>query len=118
MNWNDIRYFLSVLDHGSLARAADHLDVNQSTVFRRIRELEKSLGATLFDRRHIGEYRLTTHGDECSATPRRREPRHTSPPDGESGTVGWRARRSPPRRTAPLTTPLATTLTTTLATTR
>ena len=63
MNWNDIRYFLSVLDHGSLALAAKALGVNQSTVFRRIRELEKSLGATLFDRRHAGEYRLTVHGE-------------------------------------------------------
>lgn len=63
MNWNDIRYFLSVLETGSLARAADQLGVNQSTVFRRIRELESSLGATLFDRRHSGEYRLTPHGE-------------------------------------------------------
>lgn len=63
MNWNDIRYFLSLRDQGSLNRAAEHLGVNQSTVFRRIRELEKDLGATLFDRRHSGEYRLTPHGE-------------------------------------------------------
>ncbi len=63
MNWNDIRYFLSLRDSGSLARAADQLGVNQSTVFRRIRELEKDLGTTLFDRRHAGEYRLTPQGE-------------------------------------------------------
>ncbi len=63
MNWNDIRYFLSLRDQGSLSRAAEQLGVNQSTVFRRIRELEKDLGATLFDRRHSGEYRLTQHGE-------------------------------------------------------
>ena len=63
MNWNDIRYFLSLKDAGSLNRAAEQLGVNQSTVFRRIRELEKDLGATLFDRRHSGEYRLTAHGE-------------------------------------------------------
>lgn len=45
-----IEDILAVLDTGSLARAADRRFVTQSAFTRRIRMIEDSLGATLFDR--------------------------------------------------------------------
>lgn len=52
--WDDIRYFLAVARTGSTAAAARSLGVNQTTVARRIGELERALGAVLFDRRKDG----------------------------------------------------------------
>jgi DNA-binding transcriptional LysR family regulator len=62
-DWNDLRHFLAVARHGSTIRAAKALGVNQSTVHRRIAELERQLGRALFERRVDG-YRLTRLGDE------------------------------------------------------
>ncbi len=42
---------LAVLDGGSLARAAERRCLTQSAFTRRVRTIEESLGATLFDRR-------------------------------------------------------------------
>lgn len=61
MDWNDIPYFLAVADSGSLNGAAAKLDVNHSTVFRRINTLEDKLGMRLFDRLPTG-YALTEEG--------------------------------------------------------
>lgn len=62
MDWNDIRYFLSVADHGSTLRAARDLRVSQTTVARRIAALEEAVGLSLFDRRQAG-YALTPAGE-------------------------------------------------------
>ncbi len=62
MNWNDIPYFLALAQAKSLAGAARRLDVNHSTVFRRINALEESLEARLFDRGREG-YHLTELGE-------------------------------------------------------
>ena len=62
MNWNDLRVFLSIAEHGSLAGASRALDVNHSTVFRRLNTLEGDLDTRLFDRRPDG-YQLTPVGD-------------------------------------------------------
>ena len=62
-NWDDLRYFLAITRHGSLNAAARDLGVDQSTVFRRLRALEKYLGAQIFDRRQHGKYELTAAGE-------------------------------------------------------
>lgn len=63
-DWDDIRYFLEVVNAGTLARAAEKLEVNQSTVSRRISGLEKHLGAGLFDRSAGSGWVLSTAGEE------------------------------------------------------
>lgn len=50
MDWDDLRLFLAVAQHGSIRAAADHLGVNQSTVNRRMDVLEHDLKLCLFDR--------------------------------------------------------------------
>lgn len=62
-NWNDIRYFIAVVETGSLSAAARELNVSQPTVGRRIREFEDCTGARLFERLDQG-YVLTTAGEE------------------------------------------------------
>ena len=62
-NWDDLRYFLAVAGKGGLGAASRELGVNQSTVFRRIGQLEESLGTRLFDRQPRG-YALTAVGEE------------------------------------------------------
>ncbi|MEA2928265.1 MAG: hypothetical protein QOG38_693 [Hyphomicrobiales bacterium] len=62
-DWNDLRHFLTVARQGSTIRAAKALGLNQSTVQRRIAELERQLGRRLFERRPDG-YRLTQLGQE------------------------------------------------------
>ena len=59
--WSDLRYFLAVGRHGSTLAAARVLGVNQSTVQRRLAELEKSFGRPLATR-HANGYRLTEFG--------------------------------------------------------
>lgn len=54
MNWNDIPIALAVARTGSLSAAADQLEKNHSTVFRRLNALEESLGVRLFDRLPTG----------------------------------------------------------------
>ena len=66
MNWDDLRYFLAVAEAGSLQGAARSLQVNHSTVFRRINGFEKTVGARLFERLADG-YQLTAAGEELLA---------------------------------------------------
>ncbi|SFM33736.1 transcriptional regulator, LysR family [Marinobacter zhejiangensis] len=61
MNWSHLEYFLAVADCGSLSSAAKQLQVNHSTVARRLEKLEQELGIRLFDRLSHG-YQLTEHG--------------------------------------------------------
>lgn len=63
MNWDDIRIFLAVARIGSLSGAARHLDVQHSTVSRRLQHLEASLGVRLLDRKRSG-YELTPAGED------------------------------------------------------
>jgi DNA-binding transcriptional LysR family regulator len=62
-DWDDLRYFLAVSRQGSLSRAAKHLNVNHSTVLRRLGSLEERLGVRLFDRLASG-YVMTQAGEE------------------------------------------------------
>lgn len=62
LDWNDLRYFLAVADHGSTLAAARALRVSQTTVARRIAALEEAIGLTLFEKRQAG-YVLTPAGE-------------------------------------------------------
>src|SRR5215510_6555462 len=66
--WDDLRHFLAFARAGSMQAAAKALNVNQSTVQRRIAELEKCVGYRLVEL-YLGSYRLTTLGEKmCPAT--------------------------------------------------
>jgi DNA-binding transcriptional LysR family regulator len=58
---DDLRYFLAVANLGRLGAAADHLGVDSSTVSRRLRALEKTLGASVLKRATDG-WELTDFG--------------------------------------------------------
>lgn len=63
MNWDDIRVFVALVRFGTLSRAGRELDVEHSTVVRRIDALEKALGLRLFDRLPRG-WQLTAEGEQ------------------------------------------------------
>ena len=66
IDWDDVRFFLAVARGGSVRAAADRLDVDHSTVLRRIGQLEKRLGARVFEKLPSG-YRATPGGEEVLA---------------------------------------------------
>jgi molybdate transport repressor ModE-like protein len=53
-DWEDVRFFVALVRHGSLSAAARALLVNHATVARRIQSLETALGEKLVDRRPGG----------------------------------------------------------------
>ncbi|MGB3290745.1 MAG: LysR family transcriptional regulator [Burkholderiaceae bacterium] len=59
--WNDIKVFLAVARLGTISLAGERLEIEHSTVSRRIDRLEEKLGVVLFDRRRSG-YSLTDAG--------------------------------------------------------
>lgn len=61
-DWNDTRYFLAVHRARSLSAAGRLLQIDQSTVGRRLASLEQALGVRLFDRTPDG-YILTSAGE-------------------------------------------------------
>jgi len=63
LDWSDLQYILAVAQQGSLAGAARALNVNHSTVLRRINAFEQSHGVRLFERQRTG-YRLTGEGQQ------------------------------------------------------
>jgi DNA-binding transcriptional LysR family regulator len=71
-DWNDLRCFLAVASTGSTLAASRALNVNQTTVARRIGVLERAIGMKLFDKRQTG-YALTEAGVELRATAERVE---------------------------------------------
>jgi DNA-binding transcriptional LysR family regulator len=50
LDWENLRFFLTLTRTGNLSEAARRLRVNHSTVARRIARLERDLGLPLFDR--------------------------------------------------------------------
>ena len=65
-DWDDLRYFLAVARQGSTIAAGRALQVNQSTVHRRLTALEHRIGRPLVNRHPTG-YRLTELGEEMVA---------------------------------------------------
>jgi DNA-binding transcriptional LysR family regulator len=63
VDWDDLRFFLSVAREGSLSGASRALGVNHTTVYRRVLGLENKQGVRLFERLN-GRYVLTTAGEE------------------------------------------------------
>jgi len=61
--WDDLQHFLAVAHHGSTLAAGRALGVDQSTVQRRLSELERRIGQSLVQRQPTG-YRLTEFGQE------------------------------------------------------
>ena len=53
-NWNDLRYFRSVMREGNTLAASRVLHVSQTTIARRIEALEAAIGLELFDKRRTG----------------------------------------------------------------
>ncbi len=71
-DWNDLRYFLAVASHGSTIAAGKALRLSQSTVHRRLAELETRIGRKLVMRTSAG-YCLTDFGKEMLPHARRVE---------------------------------------------
>lgn len=63
VNWDDLRFFLAVARNRSVKAAAKSLLVNQSTVHRRLAELEERIGHQLAIRGSTG-YRLSELGKD------------------------------------------------------
>lgn len=51
LDWSDLQHFLALATTDSLPKAAERLGVNRTTVSRRINDLERTIGARLFERR-------------------------------------------------------------------
>jgi DNA-binding transcriptional LysR family regulator len=62
MNWDDLRIFLSVARDGTLAQAGARLNVDPTTVARRIQRLERALATSLFEHTASGHV-LTARGN-------------------------------------------------------
>jgi len=60
-DWDDLKHLLAVAQHGSTLAAARALGLDQSTVQRRLAELERRFGQPLVQRQPTG-YRLTDFG--------------------------------------------------------
>jgi len=54
LNWDDLKFFLAVCKAGSVRAAATQLEVNHTTVSRRINSFELALGQRLFERSSTG----------------------------------------------------------------
>jgi DNA-binding transcriptional LysR family regulator len=65
-DWSDLQFFAAVCGAGSVSGAAGRIGVDHSTVLRRIAALERTLGATLFERR-AGHYVLSPAGARLQA---------------------------------------------------
>jgi DNA-binding transcriptional LysR family regulator len=61
MDWDNLKFFLALAETGSLSRASEKLQVDHSTVARRIDMLEQELGVRLVERL-TRSYRLTAEG--------------------------------------------------------
>jgi DNA-binding transcriptional LysR family regulator len=66
MDWDDLKFVLAVARAGSAHRAARGLKVNQTTVMRRIAQLEAEVGASLFETKQSGQT-LTPLGQSVAA---------------------------------------------------
>ena len=65
-DWNDLQTFLAIARAGQLARAAQGMGVDATTMGRRLRRLEARVGATLFEQTREGQV-LTEAGERMLA---------------------------------------------------
>lgn len=72
LSWNDLWIVKKIAETRSLAAAAAAAEINQSTMFRRLGQIEQSLGVKLFERRRTG-YELSAAGAEVFELARRIE---------------------------------------------
>ncbi len=109
LDWNDLQYFLAVARHGSTIGAAKALRLSQSTVHRRLAELEKRIQRRVVIR-HATGYRLTEFGkalqplaEQVEEAVARLERHLTATDDAPTGSVrvtcsesiGYRLMKSP-----------------------
>lgn len=72
MDWDDLRYVLAIAREGTLSRAAERLKATHTTVGRRLKGIEQTLGVRLFDQTPDG-YVLTEAGREVTEAAERME---------------------------------------------
>jgi len=84
MNWDDLRIFLAVSRFGTMTNAAKQLNVQHSTVSRRIRALERQLGVSLLVKKK-GAFELTDAGRNVQQSAMRMEGEVTSVDGALSG---------------------------------
>lgn len=65
-NWEDLRLFLETTRHSTLAEAAGRLQIDPTTLGRRLRRFEEDMGADLFERGPQG-LRLTPTGQQLAS---------------------------------------------------
>jgi DNA-binding transcriptional LysR family regulator len=61
LDWDDLKTFLAIARHGTLSAAARELKVSQTTMGRRLANLQDRAGVTLLDRTPTG-FQLTQNG--------------------------------------------------------
>ena len=66
LDWDEFRLIKAIADARSLVGAAEALNLNHSTVFRRLAAIENDVGARLFERSRAG-YQPTQAGEEMIA---------------------------------------------------
>lgn len=81
-----LRYFLAAAEHGSFRKASIALAVQESSISRRIRDLEDQLGASLFQR-HNGGVSLTLAG-QCFLRQTRIAMQHLGDGAKDVGAIG------------------------------
>lgn len=62
-DWDDLKHFLAVARHGSTTAAGRALNIDQSTVQRRLARLQQRIGHPLVERSPTG-YQLTAYGQQ------------------------------------------------------
>nr|QQZ51145.1 LysR family transcriptional regulator [Phenylobacterium glaciei] len=64
LNFNHLRYFWAVAHEGSLTRAAEQLNLSQSSLSVQIQKLEHQMGHPLFER--VGKRLVLTEAGQIS----------------------------------------------------
>lgn len=67
IRWDDLQFVLAIAETGSLSGAGRRLNVSHATVFRRLSDMEKRLGVSLFNRTRSG-YTQTIEGEDLAAS--------------------------------------------------
>lgn len=67
IRWDDLQVVLAIAESGSLSGAGRQLGVSHATVFRRLTDMERRLGVSLFHRNRSG-YSQTPAGEDLAAS--------------------------------------------------